>query len=149
MTFDAATLRDPKGRTLRHSVLGTSGELTAELHYGDFQTGHGRQAALFIWRRAHYDDGVFIPLSQMWMFGHNSKLQAEAFATMIPELTAQLYSGLVIKSDMIRVFDLILDYLDELRRSPPDPALWRDKSFSAWLESLADEGLELANGKMH
>lgn len=138
-TFDFG---QDSGRTMRHSHLGTKGELTIELHYGDFQTGHGRQAALFLWRRGHYEDGVFVPLSEMWRFGHTTAQQAVAFATFVPELTAQLYGGLLVRSDMIRVMDAVLDYLDELRRSPPDPNLMKDPSYKRWMEEMADQDME-------
>lgn len=122
--------------TTRHSHVGRKGDLTVELHYGDFQTGHGRQAALYIWKIGRQADGVYIPLSQMWMFN-----EPAAMAQMIPPLAEKVY-GFVTKADAFRLLDAIVDYLDDLRKSPPDPNLFRDRSLNAFLQSFADEGLD-------
>ena len=121
--------------TTRHSHVGVKGDLTVELHYGDFGTGHGRQAALYIWR-AKQDQGVFIPLSSLWMFA-----EKDALHVMIPPLAKQLY-GFVTQMDQTRVLDAVLDYLGDLRKSPPDPDLFKDRSLNAFMESCADEGLD-------
>jgi hypothetical protein len=123
--------------TIRHSHVGKKGDLTVELHYGDFDTGHGRQAALYIWRnRGDEKAGVFVPLSSLWMF-----VQKEALHQMVPPLAEQLYS-FVTHFDQIRVLDAIMDYLGDLQKSPPDPQLFKDKSLEAFQESCAQEGLE-------
>jgi hypothetical protein len=141
---------DGKGaRTERHSLLGRKGDLTVELHYGDFDTGHGRQAALYIWRRGHEDRGVYVPLSLMWQMGYTVKEQAHAMMNIVPSLAEHLY-GFVTRDDATRVMDAIIDYLDDLQKSPPDPALFRDRSLDAFLESCEREGLEFSakiNGK--
>lgn len=132
------------GVTTRHSHVGQKGDLTVELHYGDFQTGHKRQAALYLWRRGHEKDGCFIPLSDMWMYA-----EKDAFHVMIPPLARHLYS-FDTQMDHVRVLDTILEYLDDLRKSPPDPNLFKDRSLDAFLQSCEDEGLEFfatVNGK--
>lgn len=121
--------------TTRHSDVGKKGDLTVELHYGDFQTGHGRQAALYIWR-AKQSEGVFIPLSAMWQYAEH-----DALNVMVKPLAKKLY-GFVTKQDEIRLLDAALDYLEDLRKSPPDPELFKDRSLNAFLESCADEGLD-------
>lgn len=131
--------------TIRHSSIGTKGDLTVELHYGDFDTGHGRQAALYIFR-THAGDtkGVYVPLSTMWMY-----LERASLHVMIPPLAKQLY-GFVTQMDQVRVLDAVVDYLDDLRKSPPDPGLFKDKSLDAFRQSCEDEGLEFfvdVNGK--
>ncbi|MGC1550526.1 MAG: hypothetical protein WA777_18545 [Rhodanobacter sp.] len=134
--------QDHKTTKFRH--VGTKGDLTVELHYGDFDTGHGRQAALCIYRRGHEKTGVFVPLSAMWMFA-----ECDALHIMIPPLAAQIY-GFVTKQDNFRVLDAILDYIDDLRKSPPDPNLFKDKSLDAFMKSCEDEGLDFSvkvNGK--
>lgn len=129
--------------TIKHSYMGKKGDLTVELHYGDFDTGHGRQAALYIWR-ADPSKGVFVPLSSLWMYAEKNALHK-----MIPPLAEQLY-GFVTHMDQVRVLDAVLDYLDDLRKSPPDPDIWKDKSIDAFRESCASEGLDFfvdVNGK--
>lgn len=129
--------------TSRHSHVGKKGDLIVELHYGDFDTGHGRQAALFI-RRADPRKGVFIPLSTMWQYAEH-----DAIHLMIPPLAEQLY-GFVTKDDIFRIMDAVMDYLGDLRKSPPDPDLYKDKSLDAFMEGCAQEGLDFfveVNGK--
>lgn len=121
----------------RHSLVGKKGDLSVELHYGDFGTGHGRQAALYICRTHRGgSNGVYIPLSTMWMY-----LQRESLDVMIPPLAKHLY-GFVTHMDQIRVLDAVVDYLDDLRKSPPDPNLWKDKDLDSFRESCAEEGLD-------
>lgn len=122
--------------TTRHSHVGKKGDLTIELHYGDFQTGHGRQAALYIWAQGRQTNGVYVPLSQMWQFAERESLQL-----MIPPMAEKVY-GFVTRNDLFRLLDAILDYLDDLRKSPPDPNLFKDRSLNAFLQSFADEGLD-------
>ena len=121
--------------TTRHSFVGTKGDLTVEMHYGNFDDGHGSQAALYIYRN-NPKDGVFVPLSTMWMY-----LQRESFHTMIPPLARKLY-GFVTKDDMVRTMDALMDYIEDLRKSPPDPNIFKDRSLQAFQESCAAEGLE-------
>lgn len=121
--------------TIKHSHLGRKGDLTVELHYGDFDTGHGKQAALYLFR-AHYDRGVYVPLSAMWQY-----LEREAMHKLVPPLAAQLYT-VVTKFDQFRVLDAIMDFLDDLRKSPPDPALFADRSLQSFIKSCEDEDLE-------
>lgn len=130
--------------TIRHGYVGSKGDLTVELHYGDFGTGHGRQAALYLFRKAAPADGVFVPLSDLWKYTERAALHV-----MVPPLARQLY-GFVTQMDQIRVLDAVVDYLDDLRKSPPDPNLWKDKSLDAFRESCAEEGLDFfvdVNGK--
>lgn len=122
--------------TTRHSHVGQKGDLTVELHFGDFGTGHGRQAALCLFRRGHEADGVFVPLSMMWQFA-----ERDALNVMIPPMAKQVY-GFVTRQDEFRLLDAILDYLDDLRKSPPDPNLFKDRSLDAFMASFADEGLD-------
>lgn len=127
-------------RTERHAHVGRKGDLTVELHYGDFGTGK-REAALAL---VHGDDTVFVPLSAMWMYA-----ERDALHVMVPPLAEHLY-GFVTKQDCLRVLDAVLDYLDDLRKSPPDPALFRDRSLDAFLDGCAREGVDFfvdVNGK--
>lgn len=121
--------------TTRHSFVGKKGDLTVELHYGDFDDGHRSQAALYIFRNDP-KGGVFVPLSVMWMY-----LERDSFHKMIPPLARTLY-GFVTKFDMVRIMDALLDYIDDLRKSPPDPNIFKDRSLEAFQESCAAEGLE-------
>ncbi|KLD65432.1 hypothetical protein [Dyella japonica] len=121
--------------TTRHSFVGRKGDLTVELHYGDFGTGHGRQAALYIFQGRKEKDGVFIPLSAMWMYA-----ERDALHVMVPHLAKQLW-GFVTQQEQIRLLDAILDYLGDLRKSPPDPQLFEDKSLDRFLEGCEEEGL--------
>jgi len=122
--------------TTRHSHVGTKGDLVVELHYGDFGTGHGRQAAFCMYRKGHPKDGVFVPLHYAWMYA-----EKDALHVMIPPIAKQIY-GFVTHDDQIRVLDAILDYMDDLIRSPPDPDLFKDRSLDAFMESCAEEGLD-------
>jgi hypothetical protein len=122
--------------TTRHSHVGKKGDLTVELHYGDFKTGHKRQAALYLFRHGHEKEGLFIPLSDMWMYA-----EKDALHVMIPPMAKHLY-GFVTQMDQTRVLDAVLDFLDDLRKSPPDPELFKDRSLDAFLQSCEDEGLE-------
>jgi hypothetical protein len=138
---DAALLTPGAGMaaeaiTTRHGHVGQKGDLTVELHYGDFDTGHGRQAALYVYSRNRQADGAFIPLSMMWQFA-----EREALHMMIPPMAERVF-GFVTKQDQFRLLDAILDYLDDLRKSPPDPNLFKDRSLKAFLQSCADEGLD-------
>lgn len=133
---------DDKAKTQRHSHLGVKGDLTVELHYGDFDDSRGRQAALYLWRRGRESQGIFVPLATMWMYGHTTLDQAKAFEQLIPSLADHLYHGVVTKSDMVRVMDSILDYLGELRRSPPPPYMRKDRSLEEFLAGCEEEGLE-------
>lgn len=121
--------------TIRHSYVGRKGDLTVELHYGDFGTGHGRQAALYLWCRDE-KAGVFVPLSSLWMYTVAGKQY-----DMVKPLAAQLYS-FVTRMDETRVLDAVNEYFEDLQKSPPDPDLFRDRSLSAFQESCAKEGLE-------
>lgn len=121
--------------TIRHSYIGRKGNLRVELHYGDFHTGHGRQAALYIHVDGKPKDGVFVPLSTMWMYA-----EREALHLMIPPLARQLY-GFVTHDDQVRVLDAVLDYLDDLRKSPPEPGFLQDHSLEQFVKGCEDEGL--------
>lgn len=135
--------QDAQRATTRHSFIGAKGDLLVELHYGDFKTGHGRQAALKIFSRRLQENAVYVPLSELWKF-----TEAAAMHVLVPILAKQIY-GFVTKDDQFRVLDAIVDYLEELRKSPPDPAL-RDRSLNRFLESCADEGVDFfvdVNGK--
>jgi len=122
--------------TTRHSHVGTKGDLVVELHYGDFETGHNRQAALYLYRQSHQKEGVFVPLHFAWMYA-----EKDALHVMIPPLAKQIY-GFVTQMDQVRVLDAILEYIGDLIKSPPDPDLFKDRSLDAFLQSCADEGLD-------
>jgi hypothetical protein len=130
--------------TIRWRDIGKKGDLRVELHYGDFKTGHGRQAALCIYKFDKPDNQVFIPLSTMWMYA-----EKDALHIMIPTPAKQLY-GFVTKQDQYRVLDAVMDYLGDLRKSPPEPEFMKCQSLNAFLQSCDDEGLEFfaeKNGK--
>lgn len=130
--------------TIRHSVLGTRGDLVVELHYGDFGTGAGREAALCIFRKRDSERSapVYVPLSCLWMYVEGKQGQFnDSFAVMIPELCHRLY-GQVTKSDAFRVMDAIIDFLDDLRKSPPDTAVFADETLKSFLTELNDNDLE-------
>lgn len=122
--------------TIRHGWVGKKGDLTVELHYGDFDTGHGRQAALYLYR-GDASKGVFVPLSALWMYAERNALHV-----MIPPLAEQLY-GFVTQQDQVRVLDAVLEYFEDLQKSPPDPNLFKDRSLDAFRESCDREGLEV------
>jgi len=124
--------------TTKHSHIGRKGDLTVELHYGDFDTGHGRQAALYIHKTGREADGVYVPLSMMWMFAERAALHV-----MIPPMAKQVY-GFVTRQDEFRLLDAVLDFLEDLRKSPPDPNLFKDRSLNAFLESCAAEGFDFS-----
>lgn len=121
--------------TMQYSHVGRKGDLTVQLHYGDLGTGHGRQAAFYIFCARRERHGVFVPLSMMWQYA-----ERDALHTMIPPLAEQVF-GFVTKQDAYRLLDAILDYLDDLRKSPPDPQLFVDRSLDAFLKSCEDEGV--------
>lgn len=125
-----------KDSVIKHSRVGRKGDLAVELHYGDFGTGHGRQAALYLARERHPDDGVYVPLSEFWKF-----MERDAFDVMIPPLAKKLYPFLT-RFDLFRVMDALLEYLDELRKSPPDPDIYRDRSLNAFLEGCIADDLD-------
>lgn len=131
--------------TTRHSHVGQKGDITVELHYGDFDTGHGRQAALYLYRRGRDTEGVYVPLSMMWQFA-----ERDALHVMIPPMAEKVF-GFVTWQDQFRLLDAILDYLEDLRKSPPDPSLFKDRSLNAFLESCAAEGVgfEVRKGGRH
>lgn len=135
---------DAERVTSRHSFVGSKGDLLIELHYGDFGTGHGRQAALKVFSRHRPDAATYVPLSELWKF-----TEAAALHVLVPVMAKQIY-GFVTKDDQFRVLDAIVEYLDDLRKSPPDPELFRDRSLDSFLERCADEGVEFfvdVNGK--
>lgn len=123
------------GTTIRHSFVGKKGDLTVELHYGDFGTGHGRQAALYLYARDE-SQGVYVPLSSLWMYTIKDRLY-----DMVKPLAARLYA-FTTRMDETRVLDAVLEYFEDLQKSPPDPDLFRDRSLAAFQESCAKEGLE-------
>ncbi|WP_333676757.1 hypothetical protein [Dyella sp.] len=130
--------------TIRWRDVGKKGDLRVELHYGDFKTGHGRQAALCLYKQDKPQAQYFVPLSEMWMYDHG-----ESLAIMAPEIAKRLY-GFVTKDDCYRVLDAVLDYLDDLRKSPPEPEFLKCSTLNAFLQSCDDEGLEFfaeKNGK--
>ncbi len=126
--------QDVERVTTRHSHVGQKGDITVELHYGDFGTGHGRQAALKLFVRGKEHLGTYVPLSDLWKF-----TEAEALHALVPVLARQIY-GFVTKQDQLRTLDAILDYLDDLRKSPPDQI--KDRTLDQFLESCAEEGLD-------
>ena len=135
--------RDAERITTRHSFVGRKGDLLVELHHGDFGTGHGRQAALKVFSKRLPEKAVYVPLSDLWKF-----TEAAALHVLVPAMARQIY-GFVTKDDQHRVLDAIVDYLEDLRKSPPDPSL-RDRSLNRFLESCADEGVDFfvdVNGK--
>lgn len=147
---DYAKLLDPgrgngaEATSKRHSLLGQKGDLTVELHYGDFGTGAGNEAALYIWRnRAGSAEGVYVPLSCLWMYveGRAGNFN-DSFHTMIPPLTERLY-GVITKSGLMAVMDAIIEYLDDLRKSPPaDPAFMGDRTLKSFIDECNKEEVE-------
>jgi hypothetical protein len=130
--------------TRRHSLLGKRGDLSVELHYGDFQTGAGNEAALYISRRTASGEevGIYIPLSCLWMYveGRGGSFN-DSFHTMIPPLCERLY-GMVTRSGCMNTMDAIIDYLDDLRKSPPDVEFMRDRSLKSFLAECDKEEVE-------
>lgn len=129
--------------TQRHSLLGKKADLAVELHYGDFGTGAGREAALYLYRfrGPAGATGVFVPLSCLWMYveGRAGNFN-DSFDRMIPPLCETLY-GMVTPAGMLNVMDAIIDYLDDLRKSPPDAAVFKDKSLSQFLKECDKEDM--------
>lgn len=130
--------------TICYSVLGSRADLVIELHYGDFGTGAGREAALCLVRKRDksHSTPVYVPLSCLWMYVQGKKGEFnDSFAVMIPELCKRLY-GQVTKSDAVRVMDAIIDFLDDLRKSPPDTEVFADEGLKSFLQELDDNDLE-------
>jgi hypothetical protein len=125
----------PEITTEKHSHVGRKGDLTIELHYGDFGDGRGRQPALFIYHLAPRKGG-FMPLSDMWQC-----LEKNAFVQIVKPIAECCY-GFVTRDDMFRVMDAILDYLDDLREAPPAPK-FRYKNLDDFLESCERVGLSM------
>lgn len=133
-----------ENRSRKHTLLGRRGDLTVELHYGDFGTGAGHEAALYLWRnRGGSNEGVYIPLSSMWMYveGRSGNFN-DSFDRMIPPLCERLY-GIITRSGLMNVMDAIIDYLDDLRKSPPDSEFMRDRSLKSFLSECDKEELQL------
>lgn len=127
----------------RHALLGHKGDLTIELHYGDFKTGAGHEAALYLWRtRAGSKEGVYVPLSCLWMYveGKGGNFN-DSFHVMIPPLCERLY-GMVTKSGLMNIMDAIIEYLDDLRKSKPDPEFMRDRTLKSFLNECDKEEVE-------
>lgn len=122
--------------TTRHSHVGRKGDLVIELHYGNFNTGRRREAAFFIHQLNRPNNGVFVPIGDMWAYAQN-----DALHKIIPPLAEQVFA-FVTKDDCYRLLDAILDYMQDLQKSRPDPNLFKDRSLDAFLESCAQEGLE-------
>jgi hypothetical protein len=138
--------------TKRHSLLGKRGDLTVELHYGDFGTGAGHEAALYVSRKTAAGDvnGVYVPLSCLWMYveGRSGNFN-DSFERMIPPLCDRLY-GVITRSGLMNTMDAIIDYLDDLRKSPPDAEFMRDRSLKSFIARCDKEELEFfveTNGK--
>ncbi|MGH8117414.1 MAG: hypothetical protein ACREPJ_08940 [Rhodanobacteraceae bacterium] len=130
--------------SVRHSHLGRKGDLIVELHYGDFGTGHGREAALCLYRHRLGSAGpkVYVPLSCLWMYVEGRAGQFnDSFAVMIPALCARVY-GTATKAECYNMMDAIVEYLDALRKAPPDVAIFRDNTLKSFLAGLNDNDLE-------
>ncbi|HET6631514.1 MAG TPA: hypothetical protein VFG73_02245 [Rhodanobacteraceae bacterium] len=123
-------------QTQRHKHVGRKGDLAVELHYGDFQTGRKHEAALFLYHVNRPRAGVFVPMGDLWAYAERDAMQE-----LIPPLARQVFAH-VTKQDCFRLLDAIYDYLEDLKNAPPDPALFKDRSLDAFLESCAQEGLE-------
>lgn len=121
--------------TEKHSHVGRKGDLTIELHYGDFGDGRGKQPALHIYHLTP-SRGAFLPLSDMWQC-----MEREAFVVMAKPIADRCY-GFVTRDDMVRVMDALLEYLDDLRQAPPAPK-FRYKKLDDFLESCEREGLSM------
>lgn len=140
--------------TRRHSLLGQRGDLHVELHYGDFGTGVGHEAALYIWRKTASGDtnGVYVPLSCLWMYveGKGGNFN-DSFDVMIPPLCEQLY-GMITRSGLMTTMDAVIDYLDDLRKSKPDAEFLRDRNLKSFLAECDKEEMEFfveIGGKRH
>lgn len=130
------------GTSKRHSLLGKKGDLNIELHYGDFGTGAGHEAALYLWRtRTGSAEGVYVPLSCLWMYveGKGTTFR-DSWEVMIPPLCERLY-GITTRSGLMLVMDAIIDYLDDLRKSPPDMAVFQDRSLKSFIDECDKEEL--------
>lgn len=130
--------------TRRHAVLGKRADLHVELHFGDFDTGAGNEAALYVWRRTASGDvnGIYVPMSCIWMYceGKSGNFN-DSFERMIPTLTDRLY-GVITRSGLMNTMDAIIDYLDDLRKSPPDLQFMQDKSLKSFLADCDKEEME-------
>lgn len=120
--------------TVLHSHVGRKGDLVVELHYGKFG-GNQSEAALFIYRANHHARGVFVPMHSLWAFA-----ERDALHTLIPPLADRVFT-FVTRMDCYRLLDAILDFLEDLKNAPPNPALFKDRSLDAFLESCDREGL--------
>lgn len=127
---------DPRVRTERHTHVGRKGDLVVELHYGQFRAGKKHEAAMYLYQVNHPERGVYVPMTSLWAFA-----ERDALHTLIPPLAEQVFV-ISTKHDCFRLLDAIMDYLEDLKNAPPDPAQFKDRSLDAFLESCAREGLE-------
>ncbi|GEM_PF-5438259 len=121
----------------RYSFVGGKGDLVIELHYGDFGTpNHRHEAALWLCRRGNPQAGVYVKLGDMWRFA-----ERDALSEMVPPLARQIW-GFVTKDDCFRLLDAIMDFMEDLKNSPPDPDMFKDRSLDAFMERCAQDGLD-------
>lgn len=119
--------------------VGRKGDLVAELHYIDFKDGRdlGVQAALLIRNQHSTRAPVYIPLSDAWRYAENKALQ-----TIAPVVCERLY-GMLTRDGCFRIIDLVMDFMDDLIKSPmPPKRLREDKSLASFLKRCADEEVE-------
>lgn len=121
--------------TVKHDHVGRKGDLVVELHYGKFGQ-KSREAALFLYQVNHVDRGVYVPMHALWAFA-----ERDALHTLIPPLADRVFP-FVTRMDCFRLLDAVLDFIEDLKNAKPDPALFKDRSLDAFLESCAQEGLE-------
>lgn len=109
----------------RHHYVGKKGDLRVELHYADLNTGHGRQACLYVFHVLRAKDGVLIPFSDMWRYAERNALDR-----VVRPVAQKLYP-FTTRDDEFRVLDAVLDYLQDLKDHKPEPG--EDKSLDDFL----------------
>lgn len=141
--------------TRRHSFVGKKGDLRVEMHYADLATfsptlagihAHcGREACLYIFKANAPKEGTLLPMCQMWAFDPRATSKRTGdpdqrrIAFAAKNLCKALY-GIESQSDEFRIYDLLWDYLGDLKDHPPETGM--DQSLDEWLASLEDQGLE-------
>lgn len=116
--------------------VGRKGDLTVELHYLDFMDGRGLgvQAALLIRNDRSTRAPVYVPLADAWRYA-----EKRAIHKVAPQLCEQLY-GMLTKDGCFRVIDLMMDFMDDLIKSPAPPKRLReDKSLASFLKRCDEE----------
>lgn len=123
-------------KTERWQHVGEKGDLRVELHYGNFIDQHTRECALYVCHKSNPTRGVFVPLRMMWAWNEFSQARS-MMATAVYQMAERIW-GFVTSDDCYRLLDTVLDYLEDLKNSPPPPQM-RCDSLDYFLERVERE----------